>query len=69
MSSDTTRCAGHARCAAVAPDIFELDDNGYNTQPSRRIAAELAPLAHRASRACPERVIHVQAPATDPEDI
>ncbi|MFN3797140.1 MAG: ferredoxin, partial [Sphingobium yanoikuyae] len=23
------KCQGHARCWAMAPDIFELDDEGY----------------------------------------
>ena len=23
------RCAGHARCAAVSDQLFELDGNGY----------------------------------------
>ena len=27
--ADKTRCAGHARCAAVADQLFELDSNGY----------------------------------------
>ena len=67
--SNTVQCAGHARCASVAPEIFELDDNGYNVEAVRQIPAGLTALALRAARACPERAIHVQAPAADPQEI
>jgi ferredoxin len=23
------RCAGHARCASLVPEVFDLDDDGY----------------------------------------
>ena len=26
---DKAACVGNARCAAVAPELFPLDDNGY----------------------------------------
>jgi ferredoxin len=26
---DKAGCVGNARCAAVAPELFLLDDNGY----------------------------------------
>ena len=28
---DCDRCQGHAMCAAQAPDVYELDDTGYNS--------------------------------------
>ena len=53
ISIDRTRCAGHARCAAVAPEIYPLDDDGY-------IAVdEVTPSDEQEARACPERIITV----------
>lgn len=52
-------CVGHARCAAVAPDLFELDREGYIAVDHVDVPAGQEALARRAARACPERVISV----------
>ena len=31
VSVDNSRCEAHGQCAAVAPDFFTLDDDGYAT--------------------------------------
>jgi ferredoxin len=54
---DHARCEGHAVCAHVAPDLFTLDEMGYNRSPPREIDAESEALARRAARGCPERAI------------
>jgi ferredoxin len=54
------RCTGHARCTAVAPDVFVLDDEGYNRTAEKIVGAELRASAIRGQRACPERVITVE---------
>ncbi len=51
------KCAGHARCAAVAPDIFELDDNGYIGPEDKIVAPGDEAKAQRGVRACPERAL------------
>lgn len=56
---DVARCAGHARCAAVAPDLFVPNIDGYMTVPEFNVPKGLEALAIRAARACPERVISV----------
>lgn len=55
---DPDLCAGHGRCYAVAPDVFDADDRGHGTVVTegeltndQRTAAELA-VAN-----CPERAI------------
>ncbi|MBV9842355.1 MAG: ferredoxin [Sphingomonadaceae bacterium] len=53
------KCSGHARCAAVAPDIFILNDDGYLDMPETAVASENEALARRGARACPERAIEV----------
>ncbi|MET0337528.1 MAG: ferredoxin [Caulobacter sp.] len=53
------RCAGHARCAAVAPEVYELDETGYIAFEGRVVGEDLRARATRGARACPERVITV----------
>jgi len=54
------RCVGHARCAAVAPDVYVLDDEGYNRTAEKIVGAEQRASAIRGQRACPERIISVE---------
>jgi ferredoxin len=53
-------CVGHARCAAVAEDIFKLDDNGYILQEKIDVPPGKEDLARRGARACPERIITIE---------
>lgn len=57
---DIENCAGHARCAAVAPDVFVLDDDGFNVTPEQEVDPSLEEQARRGARACPERVITIE---------
>ena len=57
IKGNTTRCSGHARCAAVAPELFSLDDNGYINFEEKEITPEQLALAQRGVRACPERAL------------
>ena len=59
------KCAGHARCAAVAPTIYQLDDDGYIAIGELTVAPEDEALARRGARACPERAIEI---LTDAEE-
>ena len=56
---DQDRCAGHARCAAVAPELYELDENGYIAFREKAVPPGLEAQAQRGARACPERIITV----------
>jgi ferredoxin len=51
------RCVGHARCAAVAPEVYVLDDEGYNRTAEKIVGAEQRDSAIRGMKACPERII------------
>jgi ferredoxin len=57
---EVERCVGHARCAAVAPDVYVLDDEGYNRTAEKIVGPEQRESALRGKRACPERVISVE---------
>lgn len=59
ITIDTSTCSGHARCAATAPDVFELDDNGYALPFDGKVPAGLEEKAREGAFACPERAITV----------
>jgi ferredoxin len=50
-------CAGNARCAAVAPELFPLDDDGYIAVVEIDVPPGKEELARAGARACPERII------------
>ena len=52
-------CVGHARCAAMAPEIFPLDDDGYIAVDEVAPSPDQEAQARRGARACPERIITV----------
>jgi ferredoxin len=56
---DKQNCVGHARCAAIAPDLFLLDPEGYIAITGFDVPEAQEALARRAAKACPERVISV----------
>jgi len=53
------KCQGHARCWAQAPDIFELDDEGYILPGDINVAERDELLASRGARSCPERALEI----------
>jgi ferredoxin len=55
---DPDKCQGHARCNALAPELFELDEFG-NARESLRacVHPELIEKAYVARANCPEEAI------------
>jgi ferredoxin len=56
---DKPRCTGNARCWAVAPGLYPLDDEGYISIEGFDVPTGQEELARRGARACPERVIEI----------
>lgn len=54
---DPVICAGHGRCSALGPDVFVLNDDGYNDMGDIEIPAGLEEQAWAGFEACPERAI------------
>ena len=54
------KCVGNARCAAIAPDLYPLDDAGYISTDHVDVPEGQEMLAKRGARSCPERIIHVE---------
>lgn len=48
------KCAGHAQCNAVAPDLFPLDDLGYSTLEDHSVASGDEQATRDGVAACPE---------------
>jgi ferredoxin len=55
---DTQQCTGHARCVALAPDLFQDDERGYGEVIGTGAVGDAhRALAQRAIQGCPERAI------------
>jgi ferredoxin len=54
------RCQGHARCFALAPELFELDQFGHGREIGEGVVpAELETKARLAQANCPELAIEL----------
>jgi ferredoxin len=56
---DKEKCAGHARCATAAPELFELDLNGYIGFSEKTVPPGKEGMARLGENACPEQVIRL----------
>jgi ferredoxin len=59
VTVQANRCQGHARCLAEGPDVFVLDDVGYNTTDVENVPPSLADQARRGALSCPELALTV----------
>jgi ferredoxin len=54
-------CQGHNRCYLLAPEVFDVDDEGYAlVRIDGDVPAELEEKARLAAENCPEYAITVQ---------
>jgi ferredoxin len=54
---DNSRCAGHAQCYAVDPDLFPLDDSGYSILEEHEVKPEDEQKTREGVAACPEMAL------------
>ena len=54
---DRKVCAGHALCAAKAPDVYKLDDDGYCSSDGATVPPDKVEQAKFGAAYCPERAI------------
>ena len=60
MKVDPTRCEGHARCAALAPELFALDALGNAHEVGDgSVPDALTEKAYLAKANCPELAIDI----------
>ena len=56
---DAEKCQGHARCIAEGPDVYVLDDQGYNSTSIEHVPDRLHEQARLGALACPELAITI----------
>ncbi len=54
---DRRLCAGHALCAAQAPDLYSLDEDGFCSADGVQVAPHQFALARLGALHCPEGAI------------
>jgi ferredoxin len=54
---NTDLCAGFGICVGIAPEVFQLHDDGYATVLVDDVPAELDDLVRRAASQCPAQAI------------
>lgn len=59
MRVDGVLCSGHGRCWKYAPDVFALDDQGFNAAAGDEVdvPSDHEKAAAMGMKACPERAI------------
>lgn len=57
---DRQGCVGHARCQAVAPDLYPLDENGYIDTDGFDVPTGQEDMARKGARSCPEYIIRTE---------
>lgn len=50
-------CQGHARCNALCPEVFHLDDLGNSYVEGPDVPAQLETKVRLAAESCPEHAI------------
>jgi ferredoxin len=53
-------CEGHGRCAATAPQMFEVGDDDHVRILVPNPGPELVDLARRAVAACPRTALYIE---------
>jgi ferredoxin len=58
---DPDLCTGHGRCYALAPDVFEADDDGFSVPRGEpfEVPAGRADGARLGADSCPEGAINL----------
>lgn len=59
VSVDQELCMGHGMCNAMAADVYEINDDGFNEMGAFEVAAGHEAAAERGARACPEQAIRI----------
>ena len=57
---ERSKCAGHAQCYAVDPDLFPIDDEGYSILEDRDVAPGDEQLIRDGVASCPELALIIE---------
>jgi ferredoxin len=56
---DRSQCQSHGQCVRIAPDLFELDDDGYSRVRVADVPPERRADVVDAVHCCPEEAIRI----------
>jgi len=56
---DEHKCQGHALCAAMCPEVYVLDDEGYNRMSTFEVVKGQEEKARLGASWCPEEAISI----------
>lgn len=62
---DRNACQGNALCVGIAPELFDVDDDGLAVVLRAEVPGDLEDVARDASRSCPTRAIGLSDSASD----
>jgi ferredoxin len=57
---ERSKCAGHAQCYAVDPNLFPIDDEGYSTLQEHIVAPDDERATREGVDACPELALFIE---------
>lgn len=57
---DEARCEGHGRCYALAPEVYEPDDQGHCVVVLTDPTDDVLGAARRGADNCPEHAISIE---------
>lgn len=57
---ERSKCAGHALCNAVDPDLFPIDDDGYSTLHARAVESQYGAIVRAGVESCPELALIIE---------
>jgi ferredoxin len=59
VTVDAERCEGHARCRAICPEVFSMDEDSHAFVSAPDVPAALEQKVREAVANCPDRAISV----------
>ncbi len=62
---DTDLCAGFGICVGIAPEVFQLHEDGYATVLVSDVPTDLADSVRRAASQCPAQAIMLSDDSPD----
>lgn len=65
IAVDTERCTGHGICESLAPDVFEVGDEGIVHVLTDDLSADLRPLLESAVAECPTQALSLTEPGPE----
>ncbi len=57
---DLGKCEGHGLCEQAAPEIYELDDEGFVRLRHEKISASQEAMAEAGARVCPVNALTIR---------